>query len=118
MSHELRTPLNAIIGYTELIIDGIYGETSEKAQTVLSGWRPMGGTCRFDQRSARPVKNRGRPTRAHAHRLLDQEVVHGVFSALEPLATKKDLNLKMNVRADIPGGRGDERKPHKCCSIS
>ena len=35
MSHELRTPLNAIIGYTELIIDGIYGETSEKAQTVL-----------------------------------------------------------------------------------
>ena len=26
MSHELRTPLNAIIGYTELILDGIYGE--------------------------------------------------------------------------------------------
>ena len=26
MSHELRTPLNAILGYTELIIDGIYGE--------------------------------------------------------------------------------------------
>ena len=25
MSHELRTPLNAILGYTELIIDGIYG---------------------------------------------------------------------------------------------
>ena len=31
MSHELRTPLNAILGYTELIIDGIYGETPEKA---------------------------------------------------------------------------------------
>ena len=30
MSHELRTPLNAIIGYTELILDGIYGETPEK----------------------------------------------------------------------------------------
>ena len=26
MSHELRTPLNAILGYTELILDGIYGE--------------------------------------------------------------------------------------------
>src|SRR5215212_6884384 len=35
MSHELRTPLNAILGYTELIIDGIYGETPEKAQAVL-----------------------------------------------------------------------------------
>ena len=30
MSHELRTPLNAILGYTELILDGIYGETPEK----------------------------------------------------------------------------------------
>src|SRR5262245_43251266 len=26
MSHELRTPLNAILGYTELILDNIYGE--------------------------------------------------------------------------------------------
>lgn len=25
MSHELRTPLNAIIGYTDLLIDGIFG---------------------------------------------------------------------------------------------
>ena len=30
MSHELRTPLNAILGYTELIADGIYGETAGK----------------------------------------------------------------------------------------
>jgi GAF domain-containing protein len=29
MSHELRTPLNAILGYTELILDGSYGETPE-----------------------------------------------------------------------------------------
>jgi GAF domain-containing protein len=30
MSHELRTPLNAILGYTELILDNIYGEAPEK----------------------------------------------------------------------------------------
>src|SRR5262249_59403739 len=29
MSHELRTPLNAILGYTELILDSIYGGTTE-----------------------------------------------------------------------------------------
>src|SRR5262249_48428760 len=35
MTHELRTPLNAIIGYTELILDSIYGEPTEKMRTVL-----------------------------------------------------------------------------------
>ena len=35
MSHELRTPLNAILGYTELILDDIYGEVPEKIRDVL-----------------------------------------------------------------------------------
>src|SRR5207344_1559198 len=35
MSHELRTPLNAILGYTELILDSVYGETSAKVREVL-----------------------------------------------------------------------------------
>ena len=35
MSHELRTPLNAILGYTELILDEIYGEVPETLRDVL-----------------------------------------------------------------------------------
>ena len=35
MSHEPRTPPHAILGYTELIMDHIYGEVPEKIRGVL-----------------------------------------------------------------------------------
>ena len=36
MSHELRTPLNHIIGFTELIIDKIYGDLNEVQEDYLN----------------------------------------------------------------------------------
>jgi len=35
MSHELRTPLNNIIGYTEMLLDKIYGDLNEKQSQQL-----------------------------------------------------------------------------------
>jgi signal transduction histidine kinase len=111
MSHELRTPLNAILGYTELILDGIYGETPEKALAVL-----------------KRVESNGRHLLGLINDVLDlskieagqlklsltdysiEDVVHNVVSAVEPLATKKKLNLTAVVPADIPAAYGDEQK--------
>ena len=36
MSHELRTPLNAILGYNQLMLNNIYGETSGRMRAVLT----------------------------------------------------------------------------------
>ena len=111
MSHELRTPLNAILGYTELIIDGIYGETPEKAQAVL-----------------KRIENNGRHLLGLINDVLDlskieagqlklsladysiKDVVYNVVSAVEPLATKKQLKFKVDVAPEMPIGHGDEQK--------
>jgi GAF domain-containing protein len=35
MSHELRTPLNAIIGFSDVLLQGMFGETTEKQTEYL-----------------------------------------------------------------------------------
>ena len=39
-----------------------------------------------------------------------KDVVYNVYSAVEPLATKKKLDFKVEVPPDLPPGHGDERQ--------
>ena len=111
MSHELRTPLNAILGYTELIIDGVYGDTSEKVQAVLkrvetNGKHLLGlinDVLDFSKIEAGQLK-------LSLDDYSIKDVVHNVFSAVEPLAAKKQLDFKVEIAARHPAGRGDERR--------
>ena len=111
MSHELRTPLNAILGYTELILDNIYGDVPEKIQEVLE----------------RLVKN-GHHLLGLINDVLDiskieagqltlslndysmAELVLTVFTSVDALATEKNLELKVLVPTDLPTAKGDEQR--------
>jgi signal transduction histidine kinase len=111
MSHELRTPLNAILGYTELLIDKVYGETPEKMQDVLQ---------RIDRNGRHLlglINDVLDLSKIEAGRLILtlgdyslENVVHTVFSAVEPLAKEKQIAFNVEVPPDLPPGYGDERR--------
>ena len=111
MSHELRTPLNAILGYTELILDNIYGDTSEKMHGVLErvqhNGRHLLGLIN-DVLDLSKIEA-GQLTLSLADYSL-KEVVQGVFIAVESLAGEKKLALKVELPVDLPRGHGDERR--------
>ena len=111
MSHELRTPLNGIQGYTELILDGIYGQVPEKIRDVLervqhSGHRLLGLINAVLDLSKIEA---GGLTLSLADYSM-QGVVQTVCTAVEPLAAEKRLALQVTVPPDLPVGKGDEQR--------
>jgi signal transduction histidine kinase len=111
MSHELRTPLNAILGYTELILDSIYGDMPEKARAVLDrvqrNGRHLLGLIN-DVLDLSKIEA-GQLVLALADYSL-KNVVETVYTAVEQLAKEKKLAFTIDVSPNLPGGHGDERR--------
>ena len=111
MSHELRTPLNAVLGYTELILDGIYGEAPDRIREVLervdkSGHHLLG--LINDVLDLSKIEAGQLVLSVSEYSLAD--VVQTVFAAMEPLAAEKRLGLTVSLADDLPAGLGDERR--------
>jgi signal transduction histidine kinase len=111
MSHELRTPLNAILGYTELILDNIYGDVPDKARATLERIQANG---RHLLGLINDVLDLSKIEAGQlALSLADysiKDVVHNVYGAVESLATSKKLALKVELPKELPPARGDERR--------
>jgi signal transduction histidine kinase len=111
MSHELRTPLNAILGYTELILDEIYGEVPEKVREVLdrvqmSGRHLLG--LINDVLDLSKIEA-GQLTLSLADYSMP-DVVQTVYTSVQSLAAEKNLALKVTVSPDLEPGKGDEQR--------
>ncbi|MBV1699603.1 MAG: GAF domain-containing protein, partial [Hyphomicrobiales bacterium] len=111
MSHELRTPLNAILGYTELILDNIYGEAPEKMRAVLERVQTNGKHLLGLINDVLDLSKieAGQLTLALSEYSV-AELVQGVYVAVEPLASQKNLALTTKIDKGLPMGRGDERR--------
>jgi GAF domain-containing protein len=111
MSHELRTPLNAILGYTDLILDDIYGAAPGEMREVLER---VGANGRHLLGLINDVLDLSKIEAGQLVLSLQdysiQDLVHGVYAAIEPLATTKSLVLTLDVPKGLPQARGDDRR--------
>jgi signal transduction histidine kinase len=105
ISHELRTPLTSIQGYMEGMIDGVVPADPETFQLVH----------REAARLARLVANIERLSRVEAgteriepHPLDARRVVDDVADHLRPQLEQKQLDLALELPADLPMVFADE----------
>lgn len=103
MSHELRTPLNSIIGYTELLLQGIYGDLNEKQLDRL------GKVMRNGQHLLQLINNILDISKIEAgYMVLELEPVElkpmldECLAIFEPLVDKKGLTLSRDIQDDLP----------------
>ena len=111
MSHELRTPLNAILGYTELIVDQIYGQVPDKIRDVLERVQKSG---RHLLGLINDVLDLSKIEAGQLSLSLSdyslQDAVQSAVTSVESLAKEKGLRLTVDVASKLPVGRGDERR--------
>ena len=110
-SHELRTPLNAILGYTELVLDEIYGEVPDKIREVLERVQSNG---RHLLGLINDVLDLSKIEAGHLDLSISEysmkQVVQAVMSGAEALVAEKHLTLRTTIAEDLPTGEGDERR--------
>jgi PAS domain S-box-containing protein len=111
MSHEFRTPLNAILGYTNMLLQGTYGDLSPTQRRSMA---------RVDSNSRHLLAlindildisriEAGRmPLQVSRFRASD--LVAEVVQELEPVIARSAVRLDMQMRGRIPEIRSDRQK--------
>jgi len=115
MSHELRTPLNAILGFTEIMLDELYGEVPAALREPLVDIQTNG------RHLLRLINDVLDLSKIEAGRLelgvgeySVQEIVEVVHASLKSLALEKSLAFTAGVSPDIPPAWGDGRRITQC----
>ncbi|HSF06033.1 MAG TPA: histidine kinase dimerization/phospho-acceptor domain-containing protein, partial [Methylomirabilota bacterium] len=115
MSHELRTPMNAILGFTEMLLDGLYGEVSPELREPLADIQANG---RHLLRLINDVLDLSKIEAGRLELVVDAyavvDVVESVRASLRSLAAEKGLEFVTRVPPDLPTAYGDGRRITQC----
>jgi signal transduction histidine kinase/HAMP domain-containing protein len=114
MSHELRTPMNAILGFTDLLLDGVYGDLSDRVRIPIEQIHTNG------QHLLRLINDVLDLSKIEAGRIdlsLDEYAVDEILEALQtttrPLARAKNLGLNFSTNGKTGHCYGDGRRVYQ-----
>jgi signal transduction histidine kinase len=115
MSHELRTPMNAILGFTEMLIDGLYGDIPPELKEPLTDIQLNG---RHLLRLINDVLDLSKIEAGRMQLALGdysvREVIDIVQVSLRSLAVEKGLEFVTSVPDDLPVAYGDNGRLTQC----
>jgi signal transduction histidine kinase len=115
MSHELRTPLNAILGFTELILDDLYGEVPAALR------EPIADVQTNATHLLRLINDVLDLSKIEAGRMelvaadyAVADVLETVRASLRSLAAEKGLDFVVSAPPDLPLAHGDGKRITQC----
>ncbi|HEY0739440.1 MAG TPA: GAF domain-containing protein [Herpetosiphonaceae bacterium] len=103
VSHELRTPMGAIIGYTEMMLNGLYGElppalheplnrVKSNADQLLTLINQMLDLSRIEARRLELLHEPYNP----------RDLIQSITAIMQPLAFAKSLSFASNTDPGVP----------------
>ena len=111
MSHELRTPLNAIIGFSEVLLERMFGEMNDKQteylQDIMGSGRHLLSLINdiLDLSKVEAGRMELEPSEFHLPTALDD-----ACTLVRERASRRDIALRVTVDEQIGEVRADERK--------
>jgi len=107
MSHEFRTPLNAIIGFTDMILTGVYGKLSDKVVKYLNNVSTSGKHLLNLVNDILDISKieAGKMELSYGN-FSSKQVIYEIILTFESMVTLKNINLEIrlsdtNINADM-----------------
>ncbi|NLF74733.1 MAG: hypothetical protein GX573_03485 [Chloroflexi bacterium] len=109
MSHELRTPLNSIVGYSELLLKGLYGDlTTKQLDRVEKIFRNGHNLLALINDILDLSKIEGGRMDLNLRTIQLSAMIDALIATVEPLANDKPLKLYADVETPLYEVMADE----------
>jgi signal transduction histidine kinase len=114
-AEQLRTPLNAILGFTEMIVDDLYGEVPAELKEPLTDIQTNG------KHLLRLINDVLDLSKIEAGRMelslgeyAPEDIVATVRASLRSIAEDKGIELVTEVQPNLPDAYGDAKRLTQC----